>query len=160
MASKKSGIGEEKGRWSSRKKMDAVMRLLKGEDLDSLSRELRVNAATPSSWREVFLANGLAGLKSREVDARDEKIGALQKALGSDYQYVEPQVGSVYLQPGDMFLLCSDGLTEGLFDSQLAERLMEARGGASENPIAPPLVRAALEAAGGDNITALVVEVL
>jgi hypothetical protein len=82
MASKKSGIGEEKGRWSSRKKMDAVMRLLKGEDLDSLSRELRVNAATLSSWREVFLANGLAGLKSREVDARDEKIGALQKALG------------------------------------------------------------------------------
>src|ERR1700678_3801387 len=62
--------------------MDAVMRLLKGEDLDSLSRELRVNAATPSSWREVFLSNGLAGLKSREVGARDEKIGALQKALG------------------------------------------------------------------------------
>jgi hypothetical protein len=82
MRSKQSGISEEKGRWSSKKKMDAVIRLLKGEDLDSLSRELRVNAATLSSWREVFLANGLAGLKSREVDARDEKIGALQKALG------------------------------------------------------------------------------
>jgi hypothetical protein len=82
MRRKQSGISEEKGRWSSKKKMDAVMRLLKGEDLDSLSRELKVNAATLSSWREVFLANGLAGLKSREVDARDEKIGALQKALG------------------------------------------------------------------------------
>jgi transposase len=79
MRSRNSGITEEKGRWSSRKKMDAVIRLLKGEDLDSLSRELMVNAATLSSWREVFLSNGLAGLKSREVDARDEKIGALQK---------------------------------------------------------------------------------
>jgi transposase len=73
---------EDRGRWSLRKKMDAVLRLLKGEDLDLLSRELRVNAATLSSWREAFLANGLAGLKSRDVDARDEKIGVLQKALG------------------------------------------------------------------------------
>lgn len=72
---------DERGRWSSKKKMDAVLRLLKGEDLDTLSRELRVNAATLSSWREVFLANGLAGLKSREADAREEKISQLQKAL-------------------------------------------------------------------------------
>lgn len=60
--------------------MDAVLRLLKGEDLDTLSRELRVNAAMLSSWQEVFLANGLAGLKSRQTDARDEKISQLQKA--------------------------------------------------------------------------------
>lgn len=72
---------EERGRWSSKKKMDVVLRLLKGEDLDTLSRELRVDAATLSSWREVFPANGLAGLKSRESDARDEKISQLQKAL-------------------------------------------------------------------------------
>ena len=32
----------------------------------------------------MFLANGLAGLKSREVDGRDEKIAALEKALGGD----------------------------------------------------------------------------
>ena len=72
---------DERGRWSSKKKMDAVLRLLKGEDLDTLSRELRLNAATLSSWRDVFLVNGLAGLKSRETDARDEKINQLQKAL-------------------------------------------------------------------------------
>jgi transposase len=77
---RKEVLAEDRGRWSSRKKMDAVLRLLKGEDLDLLSRELR--AATLSSWRNVFLANGLAGLKSRDIDARDEKIGALHKALG------------------------------------------------------------------------------
>jgi transposase len=81
MRRKNETNANERGRWSSKKKMDAVLRLLKGEDLDTLSRELRVNAATLSSWREVFLANGLAGLKSREADARDEKISQLQKAL-------------------------------------------------------------------------------
>ena len=82
MRRKNEATGEEKGRWSSRKKMDAVLRLLKGEDLDSLSRELKVNAATLSCWRDVFLANGLNGLKSRDTDARDDKIGQLQKAVG------------------------------------------------------------------------------
>jgi hypothetical protein len=67
-------VSEEKGRWSSKKKMDAVIRLLKGEDLDSLARELRVNGATLSSWREVFLANGLAGLKrSMRATRRSER---------------------------------------------------------------------------------------
>ena len=45
--------GEERGRRSSRKKMETVLCLLKGEDLDSLCRELKVNAATLSSWRDV-----------------------------------------------------------------------------------------------------------
>jgi hypothetical protein len=84
MAKKNSGVNEvERGRWSARKKSEAVLRLLKGEDLDTLSRELKVNAATLSGWRDIFLENGLAGLKSREVDSRDEKIAQLQKALGA-----------------------------------------------------------------------------
>jgi transposase-like protein len=70
------------GRWSAKRKAAAVLRLLKGEDLDTVSRELKVTASTLSEWREVFLANGLAGLKSREVDGRDEQIAALKKALG------------------------------------------------------------------------------
>jgi hypothetical protein len=65
-----------------RRKIAAVLRLLKRKDLDTLSRELKVNASTLSSWRDVFLANCLAGLKSRELDGRDEKIARLQKVLG------------------------------------------------------------------------------
>lgn len=84
MAKKSSGVNDvERGRWSAKRKSEAVLRLLKGEDLDSLSRELKVNAATLSGWRDIFLENGLAGLKSREVDTRDEKIAQLQKALGA-----------------------------------------------------------------------------
>jgi hypothetical protein len=50
-----------------------VLRLLKGEGLDLLSRELKVNAATRSSRREVLVSAGLAGLNTREIDARDEE---------------------------------------------------------------------------------------
>jgi len=85
---------------------------------------------------------------------------ALQKGLGSDYQFVTPQVGSVYLQPGDMFLLCSDGLTEGLFDSQIAEKMRAAKTEAPAEEIARYLVQSSLQSGGGrDNITAVVMEV-
>jgi protein phosphatase len=86
---------------------------------------------------------------------------ALQKALGSDYQFVTPQVGSVYLQPGDMFLLCSDGLTDGLFDSQIAEKLLDPAPPPDAPPIAQRLVHSSLQSGGGaDNLTALVIEVM
>jgi protein phosphatase len=99
--------------------------------------------------------------KISEREARHHpRRTALQKALGSDYQFVTPQVGSVYLQPGDMFLLCSDGLTEGLFDSQIAEKLLAAPAPGAQ-PIAQRLVHSSLQSGGGgDNMTALVIEVM
>src|SRR5271170_4665821 len=48
---------------------------------------------------------------------------ALQRALGGANQFVDPQVGAVACECGDIFLLCTDGLTEGLSASQLAELL-------------------------------------
>ena len=54
----------ERGRFSSRRKAKAVLRLLHGEELDALSRELGVTAATLAQWRERFLAGGQASLKS------------------------------------------------------------------------------------------------
>jgi hypothetical protein len=51
-----------------------VLRLLRGEDLDRLSRELRVTAATLSLWREEFLTGGQANLKARQSAAQDEEI--------------------------------------------------------------------------------------
>jgi hypothetical protein len=38
-------------RWSAGKKADAVLRLLRGEPLDVLSRELRVEAHRLAAWR-------------------------------------------------------------------------------------------------------------
>ena len=42
----------EQGRFSSRRKTETVLRLLHGEELDALSRELGVTAATLAQWRE------------------------------------------------------------------------------------------------------------
>ncbi len=70
------------GRFSVGRKSDAVMRLLRGEDLETVSRELVVTAARVSQWRDQFLAAGQAGLKSREADARDEENHRLQAKIG------------------------------------------------------------------------------
>jgi transposase-like protein len=72
----------ERGRFSARRKTDAVLRLLRGEELDALSRELGVTAATLSQWRERFLAGGQASLRSRPVDERDDEIRRLQAKVG------------------------------------------------------------------------------
>ena len=70
------------GRMSRRRKRDAVLRLLRGEDLDVVSRSLGVTAATLSGWRDAFLAAGEASLKSRPADARDAEIGRLKEKVG------------------------------------------------------------------------------
>ena len=72
----------DRGRFSAQRKTDAVLRLLRGEDLDALSRELGVTAATLSTWREGFLAGGKAALKSRPADGRDEQLHRLQAKVG------------------------------------------------------------------------------
>ena len=72
----------ERGRWSSRRKVEIVLRLLRGEDLDALSRELGVTAATIAGWRDYFLASGQAGLRSRPADERDEEITRLRAKVG------------------------------------------------------------------------------
>ncbi len=71
-----------RGRFSVRKKREAVLRLLRGEGLDSMSRELGVTAATLSQWRDQFLAGGEASLKSHRPDARDEEIKRLRAKVG------------------------------------------------------------------------------
>jgi len=79
--------GEERrdgrGRWSAKRKFAAVLRLLRGEDLETLSRELGVTAATLSSWRDQFLEGGAANLKAREADVDNEETQRL-KSLVAD----------------------------------------------------------------------------
>lgn len=101
--------------------------------------------------------------KISEREARHHpRRTALQKGLGADYQFVNPQLGSIYLQPGDMFLLCSDGLTDGLFDAQIEEKLLALPSlQRPQEAIAQHLVESSLlSGGGGDNLTALVLEVL
>ena len=61
----------ERGRFSSQRKTAAVLRLLRGEDLELVSRELGVTAATLAGWRDDFLAVG-----------RDDEIARLRAKVG------------------------------------------------------------------------------
>jgi serine/threonine protein phosphatase PrpC len=71
---------------------------------------------------------------------------------------VAVEMQQLEIEPGDLFLLCSDGLTRELDEMRIAELLaslpVEAGGDAH---IAEALVREALAAGGGDNITCLTV---
>ena len=73
---------QDRGRFSARRKTEAVLRLLRGEDLEALSRELGVTAATLSGWRDAFLDGGTAAMKSRPADDRDEEIARLRSEVG------------------------------------------------------------------------------
>src|SRR5262245_3533338 len=73
---------EDRGRFSSQRKMEAVLRLIRGEGLDALSRELGVTGATLGEWRESFISAGQTGLKSRLADERDDEIQRLRAKIG------------------------------------------------------------------------------
>ena len=76
------GLSQGNKRFSARRKVESVLRLLRGEDLELLSRELGVTAARLSRWQEQFLRAGQAVLKKRPKDARDLEIARLQQKLG------------------------------------------------------------------------------
>lgn len=95
--------------------------------------------------------------KLTDYEARTHpRRNVLQKALGGENQFVTPQLGVTAFGPGDVFLLCSDGLSEGLFEHGIREVLQVRQAGF--NP-AKALVEAAVKGDGRDNTTALVVQV-
>jgi len=96
--------------------------------------------------------------KLTEYEARNHPArNRLQKALGGGNQFVDPQVGAVAYEKGDIFVLCTDGVTDGLFDANVAACIRTPDD--ALNP-AERLVRAAVDASGRDNTTAVVIEAL
>src|ERR671928_345712 len=75
------GLGRG-GRMSRQRKMAAVLRLLRGEDLELVSRSLGVTAATLSGWRDEFLAGGEAALATKPTDATAIEAERLKAKLG------------------------------------------------------------------------------
>jgi len=96
-----------------------------------------------------------------EREAREHpRRTALQRALGAGNQFIDPQVGAVAYEPGDTFLLCTDGLVEGLFDAQLASLIRTPHADEAAVTPAQRLVDISVKNSGRDNTTALVVEVV
>ena len=75
------GLGRG-GRMSRKRKRDAVLRMLRGEDLEILSRALGVTAATLGGWQDSFLAAGEASLATRSTDGEALETERLKTKLG------------------------------------------------------------------------------
>src|SRR5215212_9211862 len=70
------------GRMSRRRKTAAVLRLLRGEDLETVSRSLGVTAARLSDWRDAFLTAGEASLASCPAEGEALESERLKARLG------------------------------------------------------------------------------
>lgn len=97
-------------------------------------------------------------INEREARTHPRK-NVLQKALGAGHQFVDPQVGAVGLQSGDRFVLCTDGVIDGLWDRALEELVRTPPGEGSDLSPARRLVQTAVRESGRDNTTAIVVEI-
>ena len=84
-----SASRQDKGRWSSRRKTEVVLRLFRGETLDALSRELGDTPGMLAEWRDEALAGMQAGLQSREPDHRDGFIHDLKAKVGDQAMQIE-----------------------------------------------------------------------
>lgn len=96
--------------------------------------------------------------KLREIQARSHPgRNALQQVLGGKNQNLSPQFGAIGYEPGDIFMLCSDGLVEGLWDSGM-KRLIRNPSKLDQGNPAERLVAEAVQTDGKDNTTAVVFE--
>jgi transposase-like protein len=69
-------------RFSAQKKTEIVLRLLRGEDIDLLSRKCGVPASRIATWRDRFLNAGKESMKKRPALERDRELGRLREKLG------------------------------------------------------------------------------
>ena len=73
---------EREFRWSVRRKADAVMRLLRGEDIDVVARELRIEAHRLAAWRDEFIAGGAEAMKARPEEPADRRLRDAERQIG------------------------------------------------------------------------------
>jgi serine/threonine protein phosphatase PrpC len=98
--------------------------------------------------------------KINEREARMHPMrNVLSKALGAGHQFMDPQLGSVRVEPGDVIVFCTDGVIDGLWDRRLQELVREPTEKEASLPTAQRIVKTAVRESGKDNATAVVVEV-
>lgn len=96
--------------------------------------------------------------KINEREARmHPRKNVLSRALGGGHQFAESQVGAVNCEPGDLFLFCTDGVIDGLWDRALLDSLRDPDAAAAQQPPANRIVASAIAESGRDNTTAVVI---
>lgn len=98
-----------------------------------------------------------AGRLSAEEAEQHPHRSVITRAVGTEPS-VDIDTFTVTAAPGDLYLICSDGLTDIVRDEQIAEILAAARH--DPDTAAETLVDAANRAGGTDNITVVLFEIL
>ena len=82
-------IGAKPVRFSAQKKTEVVLRLLRGEAIDLLSREFGIPASRIAAWRETFLDAGQESMKKRPALEHDRALSRLREKLGESTMEIE-----------------------------------------------------------------------
>lgn len=98
------------------------------------------------------------GAITPEEAERSPFRSVITRAIGTQPSVTE-EMQELPIQSGDLFLLCTDGLTREVDEPEIARILSIVAKDASLAPAAERLVEAANEAGGRDNITCLLVRV-
>jgi transposase len=69
-------------RWSAQRKTEIVLRVIRGEAIDEVAREVQVPVHEVEEWRRVFLESGQQGLKRRGLDPEERELRRLQAKIG------------------------------------------------------------------------------
>jgi transposase len=83
------GAAADVKRWSAARKREVVLRLLRGEPVDALSREVSVPIYKLEQWRDRALAGIEAGLKERESDPLAKQLDEAKRRIGELVMEVE-----------------------------------------------------------------------
>lgn len=95
------------------------------------------------------------GQLTEEEAGKSELKHVVTRAIGLE-RNIKPSFGSSQLLAGDIFLLCSDGLTDGVKESEIANILQAP---ATLETMTQGLIAAAKKKGGRDNITVILVRV-
>jgi protein phosphatase len=119
---------------------------------DSRAYRLR-NGVLEQLSRDQTMAQELlaSGVLTPEQAARSPYSNVLSSSLGGATW--SPEVTHIDLRHGDLYMLCTDGLTRHVSDEQITRRLLNLT---SSEQAARALLADALDAGGTDNVTVLV----
>ena len=83
------GAAAEIRRWSAGRKKEVVLRLLRGESVDAISRDVSVPIFKLEQGRDRALAGIDAGLKERENDPVERQLDEAKRRIGELVMEVE-----------------------------------------------------------------------
>lgn len=72
----------EHKRWTATRKMEVVLRHMRGESLDTLSREIGVAASQIEEWHQAVIRGAEASLKSRIGDPIQAELDLAKRRIG------------------------------------------------------------------------------